>query len=39
MDAKFASVMKRLDALETKESVLVNQVSLTQFTSTGYTYC
>ena len=39
MDAKFASVMRRLDALETKEPPPVNQVSPTQSTSAGCTYC
>ena len=38
-EAKFATVMRRLDALETKEPVQVNQVSLTQSTFAGYTYC
>ena len=36
-EAKLAAVMRRLEALETKEPVLVNQVSPTP--SAGYTYC
>jgi len=39
MKDKFASVMRRLKDLETKEPVPVNQVSSTQSTSAGCTYC
>jgi len=38
-EAKFAGVMWSLDALETKKSVMVNQVCQTQSTSAGCTYC
>jgi len=38
VEAKLASVMRRLEALETKEPVPVNQVSPTQTLTLGCTY-
>ena len=38
-EAKFDGITQRLEALETKDPASVNQVSPTQSTSVGCTYC
>ena len=38
-ETKISSLMRKLEAIETKELVPVNQVSPNQFSSLGCTYC